>query len=671
MSDADAKDDEREERDASKGDDEGDVTATMPDMPAAKRRSLAPDENDEAGDDEADGDDGEPVKETESEPTKPGKISQPPSGPVSYRFFGAIDVGLVREHNEDNFMTIDLGTGDGTCWGGEDDPRSGEKLQSGEVTPKGLILAVCDGMGGAAAGEVASKMAVDTVREVMAAGDTPRDRDVFAHRLVYSIEEAGARIFGAAKMDRSRRGMGTTATVAGILGRTLFVGQVGDSRCYVLRNGQLALVTKDQSLVNQLIEAGQLTEEEAESFEHSNIILQALGTTEEVSVDLTFLELRRGDRLMLCSDGLSGLVHQDMIREVLADGDDLEAIARRLIEMANAGGGHDNITCVVAEVGGDGLAQAEAAPAARYQQYPLPAGGVRPSEIPPREPTMKTSSRKPGADVKREPIERDEGIATVPAGGFPWGIVIALLVVAAIVIGLVVSGGDEPTAQPPRPRPEPEPEPVEVCVRSDVPDGELFVDGQSYGALREGAAFCVELLPGAYRFEARAGGSVAARATLTVREGVPADVELRLPEGALRPTEPDAGPPPDESTEPTESTEPSEPSMEPATSMTSTSATTSTDAPTMTSTSTTPTTTMTSTTMTATTPTTSTEPSTMTTTTTTPTTTMSTSTTTTSTTTEMASTSLPPPTMTTTTMTTTMQTTTMAEDTSSVPSNPF
>lgn len=664
MSDADAKDDEREERDASKGDDEGDVTATMPDMPAAKRRSLTPDENDEAGDDEAGddeagddeaGDDGEPVKETESEPTKPGKISQPPSGPVSYRFFGAIDVGLVREHNEDNFMTIDLGTGDGTCWGGEDDPRSGEKLQRGEVTPKGLILAVCDGMGGAAAGEVASKMAVDTVREVMAAGDTPRDRDVFAHRLVYSIEEAGARIFGAAKMDRSRRGMGTTATVAGILGHTLFVGQVGDSRCYVLRNGQLALVTKDQSLVNQLIEAGQLTEEEAESFEHSNIILQALGTTEEVSVDLTFLELRRGDRLMLCSDGLSGLVHQDMIREVLADGDDLEAIARRLIEMANAGGGHDNITCVVAEVGGEGLAQSDGAPAARYQQYPLPAGGVRPSEIPPREPTMKTSSRKPGADVKREPIEHDEGIATVPAGGFPWGIVIALLVVAAIVIGLVVSGGDEPTAQPPRPRPEPEPEPVEVCVRSDVPDGELFVDGQSYGALREGAAFCVELLPGAYRFEARAGGSVAARATLTVREGVPADVELRLPEGAVRPTEPDAGPP--EATEPASAmTEPGE--TEP-TAMTSTSVTPA-EAPTMTSPTTTMTSTTTSTTPTVTTPTTSTETSP---TTTTPTTTMST---TTSTTTEMASTSLPPP-----TMTTTMTTTTMAEETSAVPSNPF
>ena len=684
MSERDGKDEEREARDAPAPDaDEGDVTATMPDMPAAKRRSLAPDgpdadggeENDDAGNDDDDAsEDSAESKETES--TQPGKVSQPPSGPVSYRFFGAIDVGLVREHNEDNFMTIDLGTGDGTCWGGEDDPRSGEKLQSGEVTPKGLILAVCDGMGGAAAGEVASKMAVDTVREVMAAGDTPRDRDVFAHRLVYSVEEAGARIFGAAKMDRSRRGMGTTATVAGILGRTLFVGQVGDSRCYVLRNGALTLVTKDQSLVNQLIEAGQLTEEEAESFEHSNIILQALGTTEEVSVDLTFLELRRGDRLMLCSDGLSGLVHQDMIREVLADGNDLEAIARRLIEMANAGGGHDNITCVVAEVSGDGLAAADTAPSARYQQYPLPAGGARASEIPPREPTMKTSSRKPGADVKREPIERDEGVATVPASSFPWGIVIALLVAVAIVVGLVMSSSDEPTAQPPRPRPEPEPEPVEVCVRSDVPEGELFVDGQSYGALREGAAFCVELLPGAYRFEARTGDSVAARATLTVRDGVPADVELRLPEGAVRPVGADAGATQDQTTseptgptmaptmaterEPTETTgpvsammieaptettammaeaTPTEPAAEPTSTMTTTTMTTAptTTAPTMTTTTTAPT---------------------MTTTTTTPTTT---STTTPATSTMTSTTS----TMTSTTMTTTMR------ETSQVPTNPF
>ncbi|HJL32275.1 MAG TPA: protein phosphatase 2C domain-containing protein, partial [Polyangiaceae bacterium LLY-WYZ-15_(1-7)] len=353
-----------------------DVTATVPDMPAAKvaaeMRKRA-EEEDEAADGDGDADDGEEEEEQEELPPEdlPPEDTGP-EGPITFRYFGLTDVGLVREHNEDNFTVVDLATEE-AWWGGEgEDANSPKEILEGELGPQGLVFAVCDGMGGAAAGEVASKMAVETIREVMLAGDPPQERDGFAHRLVYAIEEAGARIFSAAKMDRSRRGMGTTATVAGLVDRVLFIGQVGDSRCYVLRDGELSLVTKDQSLVNQLIEAGQLTEEEAEAFEHSNIILQALGTTEEVAVDLTFLELRQGDRLMLCSDGLSGLVHGEMIQEMMAEGDDLQAIAMKLVEMANAGGGHDNITCVVAEVGGEGLAAAEGAPAAIYQQYPLP-----------------------------------------------------------------------------------------------------------------------------------------------------------------------------------------------------------------------------------------------------------------------------------------------------------
>src|SRR5581483_7549112 len=116
---------------------------------------------------------------------------------------------------------------------------------------------------------------------------------------------------------RTRRGMGTTVTAAALVDDHLFLAQVGDSRGYILRDGTLVQVTRDQSLVNQLIEAGQLTEEEAETFEHNNIILQALGTAETVQVDLTYAELKRGDILMLCSDGLSGMVRNDEIREVL------------------------------------------------------------------------------------------------------------------------------------------------------------------------------------------------------------------------------------------------------------------------------------------------------------------------------------------------------------------
>ena len=233
--------------------------------------------------------------------------------------------------------------------------RGARGLWVAVVRVAGSHFAVCDGMGGAAAGEVASHMAVDTLFEQLArrfAPPTDRD-DVRALALVTSVEEAGARIFLAAKKDRTRRGMGTTATVAGLIDKVLFIGQVGDSRCYLLRNGRLSLVTKDQSLVNQLIEAGQLTEDEAEAFEHSNIILQALGTTEQVAVDLTFVELRRGDRILLCSDGLSGLVHDEVIRQEMACvGPLLEQLADRLIDLANAAGGHDNITCIVADFDG-------------------------------------------------------------------------------------------------------------------------------------------------------------------------------------------------------------------------------------------------------------------------------------------------------------------------------
>ncbi|MEM9066860.1 MAG: PP2C family serine/threonine-protein phosphatase [Myxococcota bacterium] len=463
-----------------------------------------------------------------------------PDGTIAFRYFGITDVGQVREHNEDNFAVVDLESGK-AVWGGEGDSASPPtEIIAGDIGPKGIVFAVCDGMGGAAAGEVASQMAIDTIREVMLACDAPRHRDGFAHRLVYSIEEAGSRIFGAAKMDRSRRGMGTTATVAGLIDKLLFVGQVGDSRCYVLRNGELALVTKDQSLVNQLIEAGQLTEEEAEAFEHSNIILQALGTTEDVSVDLTFLELRQGDRIMLCSDGLSGLVHAEMIREVMSEGDDLEAIAVRLVEMANAGGGHDNITCVVAELDGDGLAAPSGAPKAVYQQYPLPPIDEVEDDLPRREPTIKTGGRKPGADVKH--IQYDPDDPEVPHSRFPWGMLVVALLLLGIVIAVVASSSKRTPPPEPTEVPEGPPvvQPVEVCVRTDVVGGDLFVDGQSYGPLREGDSVCIELLPGAYRFEARVGDSAAATTTLTVREGVPADVELMLPAGALRAGE-DAG----------------------------------------------------------------------------------------------------------------------------------
>ncbi len=268
------------------------------------------------------------------------------SQPIHLRVFGRTDVGQVREHNEDNFLVADLSKGSRGL-------MEGDRKQ--EVGARGTVLGVCDGMGGAAAGEVASQLAVDIVYQRMLAGPPPTSRDDLAARLVHSIESAGMRIFAEAKADRSRRGMGTTATVAALVDSRLYLGQVGDSRGYLLRGDRLVQVTRDQSLVNQLIEAGQLTEEEAETFEHNNIILQALGTAETVQVDLTYVDLVRGDTLLLCSDGLSGMVRNDEIREVLRSFEDPLEACRELTDRANLAGGHDNVTVVVAKFEGDGL----------------------------------------------------------------------------------------------------------------------------------------------------------------------------------------------------------------------------------------------------------------------------------------------------------------------------
>ena len=337
---------------------------------------------------------------TDQPGTVPGNADPsavPEGGAIRYHLFGRTDVGQVREHNEDNFVVADLTRGTQSLL---------EHDRKGTVGPGGAILGVCDGMGGAAAGEVASQLAVDIVFEKMAGLTPPRDRDEFARRLVHAVEAAGLRIFSEAKLDRARRGMGTTATVAGLVDDHLFFAQVGDSRGYLLRGDRLVQVTRDQSLVNQLIEAGQLTEEEAETFEHNNIILQALGTSDTVQVDLTFVQLRQGDRIMMCSDGLSGMVRFDEIRETLLANPDPFDACRVLIERANAAGGHDNITVIVAAFDGEGLVPlSPTEEPARYRKYPLPEEHVASSFGGRSGPATVKHSEHPklGADVKSFP----------------------------------------------------------------------------------------------------------------------------------------------------------------------------------------------------------------------------------------------------------------------------
>lgn len=501
------------------------------------------------------------------------------------RYAGRTAVGLVREHNEDNFVIANLTSGQ---------VSERETVLTDIVGAGGLLFAVCDGMGGAAAGEVASQMAVDVLLEAMRRGGAPEERDVLARRLVSAVEEAGRRIYDAAQKERSRRGMGTTATAAVLIDKVLFLAEVGDSRAYLLRNGQLKQLTKDQSLVNQLIEAGHLTEAEAEAFEHSNIILQALGTSETVQVDLTFVELRRGDRLMLCSDGLSGLVHNDALREALAGIDDPAECTAALVRLAEAGGGHDNITVVVIDFDGDALDMPRETDTFGYLQYPLvPATSTAstfseeevteatkplsmgnyetsPSYHPPEAPAVDTS---PWLWVSAGLAALLVGTWLLAVGGSAGGAMSSLEDMVTQETNVAPAEPPQAPAAPAEPMAAAEVKRVPVQVQSDVEDAVLLVNGEPHGALAPGQAQQLELPPGAHRLEAQRNGTTAAVEVVDVRpDAAPLDVFLRLPAGANGPAKavtpkpeeaPQAAPPP-AAEEPKSAPAPAAPQVAPA-----------------------------------------------------------------------------------------------------------
>jgi protein phosphatase len=275
--------------------------------------------------------------------------SSVPSGSVIVHVFGRTDVGRTREHNEDAFVVADLTRGNATLQ---------PEVRTHVVGDRGTLFMVADGMGGAAAGEIASAMAIEVVlrelSEAFSSADAPNE-EVYAGALKQATSAANAEIHSFALDHPEFRGMGTTATVAGVLGDTLYLAQVGDSRAYLVREGVAQQITKDQSLMQKLIEAGEITEEEAEQSERRNIILQALGPESQVKVDLTHQKVRKGDVLVLCSDGLSGQVRGDEIAAVIAEEPDLVAVCKELIDRANENGGPDNITVIAARFDGEGL----------------------------------------------------------------------------------------------------------------------------------------------------------------------------------------------------------------------------------------------------------------------------------------------------------------------------
>jgi len=265
--------------------------------------------------------------------------------PVQVEVFGLTDQGLVRDANED-WLTIG-------------DLDKAELIAAATVTEcagaRGPLFLVCDGMGGVAGGEVASKLAAETIWQEMLSSRPTEERAVYARLLRRAIRAAHRRVADEAAADIALRGMGTTVSAAGLAGGALIIAQVGDSRAYIDRKGTLTQVTRDQSVVSALVHAGRLSELEARLSEKRSLILQALGTGPDVDVALSLVELRRGDRLLLCSDGLHGPVNDEAMRYTLAENDELEPAVKALLNLARQAGAPDNITVILARFGGERL----------------------------------------------------------------------------------------------------------------------------------------------------------------------------------------------------------------------------------------------------------------------------------------------------------------------------
>lgn len=270
-------------------------------------------------------------------------------------------VGRVRKGNEDNYLLLNISRS--RAWtSAQDDGEFVIESQKFEIDDNGIVLAVSDGMGGAMAGEVASKMAIECVCEKLLDEDieetlTP---EAYEYNLIAKLYNATLYanhiVHQQGRSDPQFQGMGATFTGMGITSRGIDLIQVGDSRAYLVRNGKIYQVTKDQSLVQQLIDAQQISPEEAETHTLKNVILQALGAQNEIFPVSARLEPMQGDVILLCSDGLSNKVNPaNMQRIVLENMDSLEMACADLVTEANANGGEDNITVVIAKLTGENL----------------------------------------------------------------------------------------------------------------------------------------------------------------------------------------------------------------------------------------------------------------------------------------------------------------------------
>lgn len=262
---------------------------------------------------------------------------------VSVEVFGATDTGRRRPRNEDTFLFANLN-------------KKGENElfeNKFAVEENGALMLVADGMGGAAAGDVASKMASETI--YIAFKELPQEMDI-PLRLKTAVDLANQRIFEHAQANPELRGMGTTLTAVYIQDSIAYIAQVGDSRAYLLRGNKIKQITKDQTLAQYLFDIGQITRDKMRIVPQ-NVILQALGTEKNIDPTISAIRLCKDDYLLLCSDGLSNKLFSLDIHKTVSSSSGLRDAVNQLVALANERGGEDNITVVLVRFSGSGLAE--------------------------------------------------------------------------------------------------------------------------------------------------------------------------------------------------------------------------------------------------------------------------------------------------------------------------
>lgn len=266
--------------------------------------------------------------------------------PISVTVFARSDVGSVRPINEDRFLVTDFASVS------QRDDFS--EPRSFALRERGALLVVCDGLGGGPAGEVAAQMAVDVVGAALADAFAVDDGGL-PLLIARALERANAEIRARAARHPREEGMGTTATVALLRPGGLFVGHVGDSRCYVVRLGRLVRLTRNHTVAADLVDLGVMTPEEAATSNYRNVLRQAVGTAEAVRVAGCRIPLRRDDLILVCSDGLYAVLARSTLERLLVRDADLRTMGDGLMQAAFDAGAPDNVTLALARVSGPGL----------------------------------------------------------------------------------------------------------------------------------------------------------------------------------------------------------------------------------------------------------------------------------------------------------------------------